>query len=65
MLMVTKVVAAGLTAVVMGGVPAPGSDPAGLSLSASPVVETQMNSSQAGPVCPSGCNVWRTLYDGR
>lgn len=65
MLMVTKVVAAGLTAVVMGGVPAPGSDPAGLSLSASPVVEMQMNSSQASPACQSGCNVWRTIYDGR
>lgn len=65
MLMVTKVVAAGVTALAMGGVPTPGADPAGPSLSASPVVETQLNTSQVSAACPSGCNVWRMIYDGR
>jgi hypothetical protein len=67
MLMVTKVVALGATALVMSGVPSPGSDPADHSLFASPVVAAaaQPDTSQASPACPSGCNVWRTIYDGR
>jgi hypothetical protein len=24
-----------------------------------------VNTSQASPACPSGCNVWRMIYDGR
>ncbi|CAA2106155.1 hypothetical protein [Variovorax paradoxus] len=64
MLMVTKVVVVGATALAMGGVPAPGSDPANTSVSASPVVAA-VNTSQASPACPSGCNVWRMIYDGR
>ncbi len=64
MLMVTKVIAVGVTAIAMGGTPVPGSDPAE-SLSAGPVAAAESNSSQASPACPSGCNVWRMIYDGR
>lgn len=65
MLMVTKVVAVGVTALVMGGTPAPGTDPGGLALSASPLGAAQLDNSQTTPACPSGCNVWRMIYDGR
>lgn len=64
MLMVAKVMVVGATALVMGGVPSPGSDPADLSVSASPVVAAA-NTSQTTAACPSGCNVWRMIYDGR
>jgi hypothetical protein len=65
MLMVAKVMAVGATALVMGGTPAPASDPTGLALSASPVASAELNSTQTSPACPSGCNVWRMIYDGR
>ncbi|MDM0006194.1 hypothetical protein QTI51_10895 [Variovorax sp. J22G73] len=65
MLMVAKVVAVGATALVMGGTPAPASDRGGAALSASPVASAELNSTQTGPACPSGCNVWRMIYDGR
>jgi hypothetical protein len=65
MLMVAKVVAVGATALVMGGTPAPASDPDALALSASPVASAELNSTQASPACASGCNVWRVIYDGR
>ncbi|MBB4222080.1 hypothetical protein GGD71_002840 [Variovorax guangxiensis] len=65
MLMVTKVVAVSVTAIVVGGTPAPGSDPADLSLFTSPVAAVQPNPSPVGPVCPNGCNVWRMIHDRR
>lgn len=65
MLMITKVVAVSVAAVVMGGTPVPGSDPAGSSLSASSIAVAQPDISPARPSCPSGCNVWRMISDGR
>jgi hypothetical protein len=65
MLMVTKVVALSVTAIVVGGAPSPGSDPADLSPFTSPVAAVQPNPSQVGPACSNGCNVWRTIYDRR
>jgi len=65
MLMVTKVVAVSVTALVVGGTPSPGSDPADLSLFVSPVAATQANPSPVRAACPNGCNVWRMIYDGR
>jgi hypothetical protein len=62
MLMVTKVVAVSMTALVMGGTPSPGSDPADLSLSTSQVAAAQPT---PGLACPSGCNVWRMIHDRR
>lgn len=65
MLMVTKVVAVSVTAVVIGGTPSPGSDPADLSLLASSVVAAQANPGPVAPACPSGCNMWRMIHDRR
>ena len=68
MLMVTKVVAVSVTALVVVGTPSPGSDPADLCLFASPVAPvaaTQANPSPARAACPNGRNVWRMIYDGR
>lgn len=67
MLMVTKVVVVGATALAMGGAPVPGSDPADRSVPASPAVAAAQagGAHQASPACPNGCNVWRTIYDGR
>lgn len=64
MLMVTKVVAVSMTALVMGGTPSPGSDPADLSLSLS---TSQVAAAQPtpGPACPNGCNVWRMIHERR
>lgn len=62
MLMVTKVVAAGVTALAFGGTPSPNSGPADLSRSAEPVVAAQ---AYPASQCTSGCNVWRLMYDGR
>ncbi|WP_432731429.1 hypothetical protein [Variovorax sp. W6] len=65
MLMVTKVVAVSVTALVVGGTPSPGSDPADLSLLATPIAAAQPSPSPVSPACPNGCNVWRMIYDRR
>lgn len=62
MLMVTKVVAAGVTALVIGGAPSPNSGASDLSPLASPVVAAQTHGDSP---CVGGCNVWRLIYDGR
>ncbi|RTQ37086.1 hypothetical protein SAMN05518845_1088 [Variovorax sp. YR750] len=65
MLMVTKVAAVSLTAIVMGGTPSPGSDPAGLSLVTSPVAAVQPSPGLPSQPCVNGCNVWRMIHERR
>lgn len=62
MLIVTKVVAAGVAALALGGVPSPD-----LGLSEQPALTSSNDLAQAlpQPPCTSGCNVWRLMYDGR
>lgn len=62
MLIVTKVVAAGVTALALGGAPSPN-----MSLVERPVPASSSDLAQtlAQTPCTSGCNVWRLMYDGR
>lgn len=62
MLMVTKVVAAGVTALAFGGAPSPNIGVADQTRPAEPVVAVQAHPDAQ---CPNGCNVWRLIYDGR
>lgn len=63
MLMVTKVVAAGVTALLIGGTPSPNGGALDVSpLASSPVVAVQ---TLGDSPCAGGCNVWRLIYDGR
>lgn len=62
MLMVTKVVAAGVTALVIGGTPSPNGGTSDLSPLAPQVVAAQAYGESP---CAGGCNVWRLIYDGR
>lgn len=63
MLMVTKVVAAGVTAFALGGSPSPNVGTADVALAAQPAAVAQ--SVYRDSQCVSGCNVWRMIYDGR
>ncbi|WP_395315786.1 hypothetical protein [Variovorax sp. UC74_104] len=65
MLMVTKVAAVSMTAIVMGGTPSPGSDPTGFSFVTSPVAAVQPSPGLPSQPCVNGCNVWRMIHERR